>query len=146
MVEMASRSTLYTLDILRLAASLPEPVELGRAGGSASRRSPACGSSVRTDVQLGSDGRLEALSQTVRACAFGQASAAVVATGAPGRTRDEVQAALDELSAWLAGERSDPPGWPGFEALAPARSRASRHGAIALPLQALAAAMDEAVR
>ena len=137
---------LYTLDILRLAASLPEPVELERAGGSASKRSPTCGSSVRTLVQVGSDGRLEAVSQTVQACAFGQASAALVAAGAAGRARDEVQSALDELTGWLDGSRSDPPRWAGFEALAPARSRASRHGAILLPLQALAAAMDEAVR
>lgn len=136
---------LYTLDILRLAAALPEPVEL-RADGTASKRSPACGSRVRADVQMGREGRVEALSQTVSACAFGQASAALVAGGVAGRTRDEVHKALDELTAWLGAKRSDPPRWPGFEALAPALSRKSRHGAILLPLQALAAAMDEALR
>ena len=137
---------LYTLDILRLAASLPEAVELERSDASASQRSPTCGSSVRVNVQVGSDGRVEALSQQVHACAFGQASAALVAAGAAGRTRAEVQGALDELSAWLAGKRSEPPRWPGFDVLAPALSRRSRHGAILLPLQALAAAMDEARR
>lgn len=136
---------LYTLDILRLAASLPEPGEL-RVDGSASKRSPTCGSSVRLDVQLGRDGRIEALSQTVEACAFGQAAAAVVAAGAAGRSRHEVEEALSELEAWLDGSVGNPPDWPGFEALAPARSRNSRHGAILLPLQALAAAMDEAAR
>ena len=135
---------LYTTDILRLAASLPETVELGRVDGSASTRSPTCGSSVRLDVQIGSCGRIEALSQQVQACAFGQASAALVAAEAAGRTRAEVQRTLDELSGWLNGSRSDPPGWPGFDALAPARSRRSRHGAILLPLQALAAAMEQA--
>lgn len=134
---------LYTLDILRLAASLPEPVEL-RSDGSASKRSPTCGSSVRTGVQVGLDGRIEVLSQTVEACAFGQAAAALVAASAAGRSRDEVQEALGELAAWLDGSRSEPPNWPGFEALAPARSRKSRHGAILLSLQALVAAMDSA--
>jgi NifU-like protein involved in Fe-S cluster formation len=134
---------LYTLEILRLAATLPEPAEL-RCDGSSSKRSPTCGSSVRVNVQVGRDGRVEVLSQTVEACAFGQAAAALVAAGAAGRSRDEVQQALGELAAWLDGSRSDPPNWPGFEALAPARSRKSRHGAILLPLQALVAAMDQA--
>ena len=137
---------LYTLDILRLAASLPEPAELERVDATASKRSPTCGSSIRLDVQIGGDGRIEALSQEVHACAFGQASAALVAAGAAGRDRDEVQDALEQLTAWLAGERADPPDWPGSAALAPARARRSRHGAILLPLSALLAAMDERKR
>ena len=64
---------LYTVEILRLAASLPEPVELARADGSAEARSPTCGSVVRTEVSLAQDGRVEAVSQQVHACAFGQA-------------------------------------------------------------------------
>jgi NifU-like protein involved in Fe-S cluster formation len=131
---------LYTLDVLRLAGSLPEPRKLERVDGSASERSPTCGSLVATEVQL-NGGRIEALSQTVSACAFGQASAALVAQQAPGRSTSEVQIALDQLAAWLAGDRDDPPAWPGYEALAPARSRTGRHGAILLPLRALAAAI-----
>ena len=136
---------LYTLEILRLAASLPEPARLERVDGSASERSPTCGSTVEVEVQVDPDGRTEALSQQVHACAFGQASAALVAAGAIGRGRDEVRDALDQLAAWLSGDRADPPEWPGFEALAPARSRRSRHGAILLPLRALAAAIESAV-
>ena len=131
---------LYTLDVLRLAGSLPEPRKLERVDGSASERSPTCGSLVATEVEL-NDGRIKALSQTVSACAFGQASAALVAQQAPGRSTSEVQIALDQLAAWLAGDRDEPPAWPGYEALAPARSRTGRHGAILLPLQALAAAI-----
>ena len=137
---------LYTLDILRLAASLPEPVSLERVDGSAAKRSPTCGSSVRSEVQLGSGGRIEALSQTVHACAFGQSSAALVAAGAFGRSSAEVDEALSQLTGWLAGERSNPPAWPGFDALKPALPRHSRHGAILLPLRALAAAMHSAAR
>jgi NifU-like protein involved in Fe-S cluster formation len=135
---------LYTTDILRLAASLPEPVQLQRIDGSALRRSPTCGSTVATQVQV-KDGRIESLSQTVSACAFGQASAALVAQKAPGHGRDYVETALDQLAAWLAGDRDEPPHWPGYDALAPARSRAGRHGAILLPLRALLAALESAV-
>lgn len=132
---------LYTIEILRLAGSLPEAVKLERVDGSAELRSPTCGSTVRTEVQLTS-GRIEALSQQVQACAFGQASAALVAQQAIGHSRDETAAALDQLAAWLSGESEQLPDWPGIEALAPARSRRSRHGAILLPFRALLAAMD----
>ena len=133
---------LYTTEILRLAASLPEPHELGRVDGAAQERSPTCGSTVRVEVELDSSGRVRALSQHVQACAFGQASAALMAAGATGKSCLEAAAALNELSAWLAGTRDDPGAWPGLEALAPARSRTSRHGAILLPFRALRSAMD----
>ena len=132
---------LYTTEILRLAASLPEPTTLERVDGSSSQRSPTCGSTVATQVRL-RDGRVDALSQQVHACAFGQASAALVAQQAPGRDRAEAQSALDQLADWLSGARDAAPDWPGYEALAPARPRKSRHGAILLPLRALIAALD----
>ena len=133
---------LYTIDILRLAGSLPDPVRLERVDGSAQLRSPTCGSTVQTDVELDGEGRVVGLSQQVRACAFGQATAALVTEHAPGRTRDEVAEALAALNEWLEGSRDDPGGW-GLGALAPARSRTSRHGAILLPLRALLAAIED---
>ena len=132
---------LYTLDILRLAGSLPEPVVLERVDGSAELNSPICGSIVRAEVQL-NEGRIQSLSQQVQACAFGQASAALVARHAVGRHRDDIAAMLDQLSAWLSGESDLKSDWPGIEALAPARSRPSRHGAVLLPFRALLAAMS----
>ena len=135
---------LYTTEILRLAAALPEPRQLERVDGSAARRSPTCGSSLLSEVQV-KDGHVEALSQTVLACAFGQASAALVAQQAAGRSREDIATALDQLTAWLSGERGDPPQWPGYETLAPALQRTGRHGAILLPLRALLGAMDSAV-
>ena len=134
---------LYTTEILRLAASLAEPVPLAREGGRAELRSPTCGSRVATSVQLDGQGRVEALSQQVHACAFGQASAALLEKGAIGRKRSEVKDAHDRLSAWLGGAGQEP-GWPGLAALAPARSRKSRHGAILLPFRALLAAIEAA--
>jgi len=138
---MASRSALYTTEILRLAASLPEPGALERLDGSAQERSPTCGSTVRVDVELDDQGRVLNLSQRVQACAFGQASAALLQAGAPGRTSEEVELASAELGAWLSGKRDDPGSWPGLRALEPARSRRSRHGAILLPFKALLSAM-----
>lgn len=132
---------LYTTEILRLAASLSEPHPLEREDGRAEVRSPTCGSRITAAVELNESGRISALSQAVHACAFGQASSTLVERSAAGRSRDEVEAALTGLAEWLGG-RDVEPHWPGISALAPARSRPSRHGAILLPFRALLAAID----
>ena len=134
---------LYTTEILYLAASLAEPRELEREDGRAELRSPTCGSRVNTTVELDEEGRVEGVSQQVHACAFGQASAALLERGAAGRGRTEVETALAQLSEWLGGS-PDTPDWPGLGALAPARSRTSRHGAILLPFRTLLAAIESA--
>ena len=135
---------LYTTEILRLASSL-EPQRLDRVDSSAEERSSTCGSRIRVELQLDEGRCVAALSQEVHACAFGQASAALVAAGARGRGYDEVASGLVQLSAWLGGEQADGL-WPGFEALEPARSRPARHAAILLPFRALLSAMERCRR
>lgn len=137
-------SPVYTTEILRLAASLEAPKPLPRTDGAAEARSPTCGSTIATDVMLNPDGRIAALSQRVSACAFGQASAALLAAGAQGQSRTAIATAHGELADWLSGERADPGNWPGLDALEPARARRGRHGAILLPFRALIAALDAA--
>ena len=133
---------LYTKEILRLAADLPDPRELDREDGHAELRSPTCGSRIKVAVRLDPAGNVEEVALSVQACAFGQASSALMAKNAVGRSREEVIRALTDFTDWLAGTRDDPGAWPGLEALAPARSRKGRHGAILLPFRALLAAME----
>ena len=135
---------LYTTEILRLAASLSEPHELDHEDGCAEGRSATCGSHVRITVQLDEDRRVERLSMQVEACAFGQASAALVERHSRGRTHGEVSEAMLALSRWLACEHDKADGWPGIISLAPARDRKARHGAILLPFRALLAAIEAA--
>lgn len=130
---------LYTIEILRLAASLNGPKPLEREDGRAEMRSPTCGSRVTTTVML-NECKVVALSQEVHACAFGQASSALVEQGAVGKSEADIQAALAGMERWLDGGETDPD-WPGITALAPARARKSRHGAVLLPFRALLAAM-----
>lgn len=137
---------LYTTDILRLAASLQEMRELEREDGRAELRSPTCGSRITIAVQLDEDRRVQMISQKVHACAFGQASAALVQQHAVGRAHDEVASALVEVSRWLAEEKDEAGDWPGLEVLAPARPRKGRHGAILLPFRALLAAIEAAAK
>ena len=134
---------LYTTEILRLAASLPEAKQLDREDGRAELRSPTCGSRVNLAVQLDDDRCVERMSIQVHACAFGQASAALLHAGAAGRSRGDLSVAVTELGDWLGGS-DDIPAWPGLSALAPARRHKGRHGAILLPFRALLAAMEAA--
>ena len=135
---------LYTTEILRLAASLQEPRPLDREDGRAELRSPTCGSRISLAVQLDGDRRVERLALQVHACAFGQASAALLEQHAIGREHKEVADALLTLSRWLAQEQDELGDWPDLATLAPARSRKARHGAILLPFRALLAAIESA--
>ena len=134
---------LYTTEILRLAASLDDPQTLEREDGRAELRSPTCGSRISLVVQLDDGRRVDRVSMQVHACAFGQASAALLAKHSRGRTHDEVARAMLAISHWLAGQDGDG-GWPGMVALAPARARQARHAAILLPFRALLGAMEDA--
>lgn len=146
MAALMTAQPLYTPEILRLAASLAPSAgnEFGVIDGAANLRSPTCGSTLTVFVKLDPESRVAAISQDVRACAFGQASAALLERGAVGRSASEVETALESLAGWLAGNRDDPGAWPGLEALAPARAKTGRHGAILLPFRALLAAMEQA--
>ncbi len=135
---------LYTTEILRLAASLDEPQALDREDGRAEVHSKTCGSRVMLIVQIDEHRRVERLSIEVSACAFGQASAALLARHSRGRTHQQVSEAMLALSHWLIDEQADEADWPGIKALAPARARRARHGAILLPFRALLAAMEDA--
>ena len=135
---------LYTTEILRLAASLNDVRKLDREDGRAELRSPTCGSRITISVELDADRRIRGISQQVHACAFGQASAAILEQNAIGRAHDEVAEALVTVSRWLAKEQEEFGDWPGLDALAPARPRKSRHGAILLPFRALLAAIESA--
>lgn len=132
---------LYTTDVLRLAASLPLETSLAEPHGRAERRSRACGSVIVTEVALGRDGRIEQLAQTVQACAFGQASAALVQRTAIGHSLEELAAARQSLAEWLNGSGEAP---DGFALLEPARTRTGRHGAMLLPFDAAIAAVEAA--
>jgi NifU-like protein involved in Fe-S cluster formation len=137
-------ATLYNAEILRLATEIPHQGRLDAAHASAEKRSPVCGSRVVVDVRMDADGRIAALGQEVRACALGQASAALMARHAIDRTVAELAAARDALTAFLAGERADPGSWPGLEIFRPAIPHKARHASIRLPFEAVTEAAAQA--
>ena len=131
----------YTRDILRLAASIPGQRSFDEIDGPI-LRSPTCGSRVAMVVTIDDDGQVASIAQAVEACAFGQASAALLGKSVTGLTRPDAEAALASVYAWLGGAAGEP--WPGMATLEPARARRGRHGAILLPFRALVDAIDAA--
>ena len=137
---MNAPSPLYTRDILRLAASLAPFAPLPRSDGEAEVRSTTCGSRIKIAVTI-DESRVAALATDVEACAFGQASTALMIAAAPGRDLAGARALLAGADAWLGG---DDGAAPDLSVLAPARARPARHGAILLPYRALVAALEAA--
>jgi NifU-like protein involved in Fe-S cluster formation len=135
---------LYNTQILKLATGIPHQGRLAEPDATSERRSPICGSRVTIDVVLDGEGRIAALGQDVKACALGQASAALMGAHAIGRTAEELAAARDALAAFLAGTRDDPGAWPGLDLFGPARAHTARHPSIRLSFEAVAEAAAEA--
>jgi NifU-like protein involved in Fe-S cluster formation len=135
---------LYSGRILALAADIPHLGRLETPDGSARKRSPLCGSAVSVDLCV-TDGRISAFAQDVKACALGQASAAVLGSVVIGLTEQDLDFAHKALTALLTEDGPVPPApFAGYEVLIPARDYKNRHASILLALEATRAAMAEA--
>ncbi|UYY77655.1 iron-sulfur cluster assembly scaffold protein [Sphingomonas sp. R1] len=135
---------LYNLEILRLAAAIPHHERLAHPDGTSEKRSPICGSRVTVDIAIDDAGRVAEIGMLVRACALGQASAALLGEAVIGRTPGELATARDDMTAWLAGERALPPDWPGMDLFTPALPHRGRHASIRLAFEAAAEAAAQA--
>jgi NifU-like protein involved in Fe-S cluster formation len=142
----ASGKPLYTPDILSLAVALVDWPMHDDLPHQAEMRSQSCGSVVRVGLDLTADGQVARFGVDARACALGQASAAVLATWIAGRDQAALVAARDQLAAYLAGDRADPGDWPGIEHLARALPYPARHGSILLPWRAAVAALEPSAK
>ena len=138
--SQAVATPLYTRDILRLASSIPHLGLLDEAEGRSERASAVCGSRVIVTVRVDDKGRVSALGQEVRACALGQASAALMGRAVIGRSGAELAAARDALGDFLEGRREDAGDWPDLAELAAARAYPARRASIMLPFEAVAEA------
>jgi NifU-like protein involved in Fe-S cluster formation len=134
----------YSRELLRLGLRLAEQERLSESHGSAEARSRICGSVVIADVRM--DGaRVTAFGQDVKACAVGQASAAVLGSHVIGLTHVELAGARATLANYLNGLSDDLSNWPELQLLADVRQHKGRHAAALLPYDAVLAAIDQAV-
>lgn len=139
---------LYNAEILRLAASIPHARRLESPQATAAKTSPICGSRVTFDVILDAEGRVADFGQEVRACALGQAAAAILGGGAIGQSADSLRSAHASLAGWL--KSTDPlpdrlqADFPRLALFGPARAHPARHASIALAFDAAATAAETA--
>ena len=127
---------LYSGRILALAADIPHLGRLAGAVATSRKRSPLCGSTVTVDLVMQS-GRVTGFAQDVKACALGQAAAAVLGGAVIGRSAAELETARAALNAMLkdGGPVPEAP-FDGFEVLLPAREYKNRHASILLAIDA----------
>jgi len=138
-----SADRLYTPAMLAAAVELADWPALDTAERHGEARAPVCGSTLAMDLVLDDDGRIARIGLRVRACAVGQAAAAVFARHAAGRDLVQIRAAHDRIAAWLEGE-APAPDWPDLALIAAARDYRARHGAMLLPWKAALAALPSA--
>lgn len=134
---------LYTPELLALTLELARWPAMENLPLHGEARAPTCGSTLALDLALDDEGRIDTLGLRVRACAVGQASAALFARHALGTDLTTLQGVHDRIEGWLEGE-APLPEWPGLAMLEPARSYSARHGAIMLPWKAAIAALSSA--
>ncbi|WP_174301969.1 iron-sulfur cluster assembly scaffold protein [Caulobacter sp. S45] len=137
---------LYSARILRLAANMPHAGRLAAPGATSEKVSRLCGSRVVVDVVM-ADGRVAEFAQDVRACALGQAAAAILGEHVVGARLDELAAGRDGLRAMLKEGAAPPPGrFADLAVLAQVREFPARHASTLLAFEAVieAATLAEA--
>jgi NifU-like protein involved in Fe-S cluster formation len=136
---------LYSAKILKAAANMPRAGRLAHPGASAEKVSKLCGSRVTVDVTLDGD-RIADYGQDVKACALGQAAAAIMGEHAVGATVEEIESARDALRAMLKAGGPAPEGrFADLAMLAPVKDYPPRHASTMLAFEATAEACRKAL-
>jgi NifU-like protein involved in Fe-S cluster formation len=131
---------LYSARILKLAANMPRAGRLSAPAASSEKVSRLCGSKVVVDVSV-TDGRVVDFAQDVRACALGQASAAILGEHVIGASVGELVEARDGLRAMLKTGGPPPDGrFADLAVLAQVRDFPARHASTLLAFEAAAEA------
>ena len=136
---------LYSAKILKTAANMPRAGALAHPDASAEKVSKLCGSRVLVDVVL-KDGRIADYAQEVKACALGQAAAAIMGEHAIGASLQEIESARDALRAMLKAGGPPPEGrFADLAMLAPVKDYPPRHASTMLAFEATAEACRRAI-
>ncbi len=136
---------LYSAKILQAAANLPRIGRLAHPDGSAERVAKLCGSRITIDVVLDGDTVVD-FAQEVRACALGQAAAAVLAAEVVGARVDEIEMATEAFRAMLRQGGPPPAGrFSDLAMLEQVKDYPPRHASSLLAFEATLAACQAAL-
>lgn len=127
---------LYSAHILALAADMPRTTRLENPTATAKKRAPLCGSTVTVDLLI-EDGVVTDYGQDVKACALGQAAAAVIGAAIVGLPIADIEKGRSELFAMLKSNGPVPAApFDGLAVLEPAKDYKNRHASIMLAFDA----------
>ena len=127
---------LYSSKILKLAANMPHAGRLAAPDASAEKVSKLCGSKITVDVVV-KDGKVADFAQDVKACALGQAAAAVLGEHVVGASLSEIEVARDALRAMLKVDGPPPQGrFSELSVLEPVKDYPARHTSTMLAFEA----------
>jgi NifU-like protein involved in Fe-S cluster formation len=135
---------LYSAKILGLVANMPRAGRLPAPDASAEKIAKLCGSKITVDVVL-HEGRVADFAQDVRACALGQAAAAVLGAHVIGADAGEIEVARDALRAMLKDNGPAPQGrFSELAVLEPVKDYPARHASTLLAFEAALEAVRKA--
>jgi NifU-like protein involved in Fe-S cluster formation len=136
---------LYSAKVLTLAANMPHAGRLASPQATSEKVSKLCGSRVVVDLSV-TDGRVSDFAQEVKACALGQASAAVLGAHVLGARVEEIETARDALKAMLKSGGAPPQGrFADLAVLEVVRDYPARHTSTLLAFEAASEAARAAV-
>ena len=136
---------LYSARVLKLAANMPHAGRLADPQASVEKTAKLCGSRIVVDLTL-ENGVVAEFAQEARACALGQAAAAVLGASVIGATPAEIEEARDALRAMLKSGGDAPKGrFADLAMLEPVKDYAPRHASTMLAFEAAAQAAREAL-
>jgi NifU-like protein involved in Fe-S cluster formation len=134
---------LYSARVLKLVANIPHAGRLPAPDASSEKISKLCGSRILVDVKV-EDGRVTDFAQEVKACALGQAAAAVLGTHVIGAHLDEIEMARDALRAMLKNNGPAPGGrFSELAVLEAVKDYPARHASTMLAFEAAAEAVRQ---
>ena len=137
---------LYSAKILKLAANMPRAGRLPAPQGSAEKVAKLCGSRIIVDVVMNGDSVTE-FAQEVKACALGQASAAILGANIIGATVSEIEMARDAFRAMLKAGGPAPTGrFADLSMLEPVKDYPPRHASTLLAFEAAVEACRAGMR
>ena len=136
MTDKVDMMKLYSQRILALAADMPRTQRLAAPTGTAKKRAPLCGSTVTVDVVVVDDVIID-YAHDVKACALGQAAAAIVGKVVVGLSPAQVQVGRDQMAAMLKDGGPVPLApFAALDVLEPAQEYKNRHASIMLAFDA----------
>jgi NifU-like protein involved in Fe-S cluster formation len=137
---------LYSARILKLVANIPHAGRLPAPDASAEKISKLCGSRILVDVKV-EGGQVTDFAQEVKACALGQAAAAVLGAHVLGASLDEIEVAREALRAMLKANGPAPQGrFSELAVLEAVKDYPARHASTMLAFEAAAEAVRQAVQ